>query len=292
MTDIAIITTSYWRDFDACRLLCESIDRHVSGYRMHHIVVATEDVARFSVLAGPRRQVVDADSILPLRLLEVPMRWKGRRYWWSPRLTGPVYGWHLQQLRKIAMTLAQPCARVLHVDSDNWFCRRFDAAALAGAERVPLHVERGVVDAAMPEHRTWLDNAHRLLGLPSPPAAGDDYIGQMIVWEKASLRAMTERIEAVTHRPWAEAVLRMRQFSEYMLYGAMVAGTPELMARHEPVSDSPCHVYWNGPALDRAGFADFIRGMRPEQSAIAVQSFTLPPLDLVREFVLDGGAAA
>jgi hypothetical protein len=58
------------------------------------------------------------------------------------------------------------------------------------------------------------------------------------------------------------------------------------MARHRLVPAAPCKVYWDGPALDRAGLEGFMAGMDPAQVAIMLQSFTQTPAALVRDLVL------
>jgi hypothetical protein len=148
-----------------------------------------------------------------------------------------------------------------------------------------LKAER-VIDEKMPRHLAWWRNAHALLGLGEAPIPGDDYVGSIIAWERASAIAMVDRIETVTGRNWAEAIARTRYFAEYILYGLMVARTPELMARHRIVDETPCHVYWDGPALNEATFETFVKDLRPTQSAIAVQSFTATPIELARRYTL------
>ena len=282
---ISLITPSYSGDFASCQLLCASIDRFVSGHDMHYLVVGDEDEALFSSLAGPRRRIVPHRALLP-RFWPAG-RWRGRRYWWRPGTGLPVYGWHLQQLRKIAMTLAQDSERIMCIDSDNCFCRPLDLSGLAGADRVPLVLAPGEVGPERPSQVLWLENAHRLLGLVPPKLPGDDFIGQMIVWERHTVAAITQRIEELGHRPWWAAMLRLRQFSEYLIYGVAVANDAVLSARHQPETQSRCLTYWSGEALDEAGLARFIARLQPGQSAIAIQSHTKTPVDLIRRTVLE-----
>ena len=54
----AIVTPSYAGDFERCRLLCESMDRYVTGYTRHYLLVASHDVERFRALETDRRVVV------------------------------------------------------------------------------------------------------------------------------------------------------------------------------------------------------------------------------------------
>lgn len=279
-----LITASYHRDFEACRLLCESIDRYVTGHSTHFIVVASEDVTLFRKLAGPRRQIVDATTLLP-RMWTLPIAWRGRRYSWVRGMSAPIFGWHLQQLRKIAMTLAVSDETVLHIDSDNCFCRPFDVKTLMRGG-VPLRKEAAAVDAELPQHVVWWQNAHRLLGLAAPHLPGDDYVGQMIAWDRETVARMTARIEQVSQKPWWLALAAARDFSEYMLYGVMVANDPALTKRHSFTAESPCLAYWGGPPLDARSLAAFAAGLGPRQAAIAVQSFTQTPIEVIRDFAL------
>ncbi|MNH98430.1 hypothetical protein D3C73_511520 [compost metagenome] len=119
-----------------------------------------------------------------------------------------------------------------------------------------------------------------------PPLPGDDYIGQMIVWDRESLNTIVDRIEAVTGLPWWKALCKARDFSEYILYGVGVAGNPSLMGRHRIVEQSLCATYWSGPALDEAGIGKLIDAMAKDQYAIAIQSHTRTEPSLIRRVAL------
>ncbi len=283
---INLITTSHARDLESCRLLCDSVDAHVSGFSRHYIVVAPEDLTLFSDLAGPRREIVDARDVVPLELVQLPLAWKGRRYFWAQGLGGPIYGWHLQQLRKIGMTLAQDAETVLHLDSDMCFVKPYDAGALA-AGPLPLKCARAAIGAHLPQHVRWWINAHRVLGLGEASLPGDDFIGPMVAWDRRSVTEMVTRIGG----NWAARIGRSRDFSEYLLYGLTVMSDDRLKARHRLVSSTPCKVYWSGPPLDRAGLAAFLSQMSPAQVSIVMQSFTETPPELVREVALAQGSA-
>jgi hypothetical protein len=288
---VSIITPSLARDFEACRLLCDTLDAYVSGFDAHYVVVGAADLPLFAPLAGPRRHVVDEATLLPRRLMRLPVKWKGRSYRWAPG-TMPIYGWHIQQLLKFGMTLRQPNPRVIFIDSDNFFVRRFDLAAFAGSESVPLQVDPGAVKADWLNHLNWLGNAHRLLRLPEPIVPADDFIGQLIVWDVAIVREILRRIEVNTGRSWWKALIHARAFSEYMIYGAAVTNDAEFMARHHIVSEHPCLSYWNGPAMSEGELRDFATRLRPDQSALGIQSFTGTPVAMLRALALPTREAA
>ena len=97
----AIVTPSYGPDFERCRLLCETLDRFVTGFDRHYLLVEHRDVALFRSLESPRRIVVDERDLLPRCLVPIndPLSGFKRRLWLSP-WTMPLRGWHAQQLRR------------------------------------------------------------------------------------------------------------------------------------------------------------------------------------------------
>ncbi|AYD02577.1 DUF6492 family protein [Neorhizobium sp. NCHU2750] len=286
--NVSLVTPTYFRDFESCRLLCDSIDAFVTGYDRHYLLVADSDLELFSQLGNERRLVLSDSVLLPDGLKPLPafLKWKGRQYYWARGAGLPVYGWHVQQLRKLAMAQLQSCARVMCIDSDNCFVRPFDVGKFAGNYLSPLYADLAGVNQTRPSHVLWQKNAYRLLGEREPPLPGDDYIGQMIVWDRESLNAILERIEKATSLPWWKALCRARDFSEYILYGVGIASNPSLMGRHQIVERSLCATYWSGPALDAAGIGALIDGMHKEQYAIAIQSHTATDPALIRRIAL------
>lgn len=284
--DLSVVTPSYRGDFERCRLLCDSMDRFCTGHARHCIVVDDEDYALFSQLAGPTREIIATSALFP-RFWTVG-RWRGRRYRWRPGIGLPVYGWHLQQLRKFAVTLAQPGDRVLCVDSDICFCRPADLSELASSARVPLFVQPRAIRPDQASHVKWRENAYGVLGMIAPPLPGDDFIGPMITWERTSVRAIVDRIESVNSRPWWEALARQRDFSEYLIYGAAVSSDPALEERHERVETSPCLTYWSGPSLDEQGIRQLIGQLRADQYGLTIQSHTQTPVATIRSAIMRG----
>lgn len=285
---VSLVTPSYVRDFESCRLLCDSIDAFVTGYDRHYILVADSDLELFSRLGNEKRLVLPDSVLLPdgLRPLPAFMKWKGRQYYWAPGAGLPVYGWHVQQLRKLAMGLLQSCERVMCIDSDNCFVRPLDVGKVAGDFLSPLYADIAGVNPTRPSHVLWQKNAYRVLDMAEPPLPGNDYIGQMIVWDRDSLQTIIERVEKASGMPWWKALCKARDFSEYILYGVGVANNPSLAGRHDLVERSLCATYWNGPALDATGINAMIDGMAPDQYAIAIQSHTTTDPALIRRIAL------
>ncbi len=276
----AIVTPSYAADFDRCALLCESIDARVDGYTTHFILVEPADVARFSVFKGPRRVIVDERAILPgwLRPFRDPLS-PGRRIWLS--LKGPpLRGWHVQQLRKIAIATILDEDGVLICDSDTAFIREANLDDLWQGDAFAFYALDGGIGAGMERHRDWSARAGRLLGIPG--SSDTDYIAQSVTWRTDTIRAMTARIEAVSGRSWQAAVAARRQFSECMIYGRFVdemEGRPGAHARTEmPL----CRTQWTGAPMDEQGLRAFVAGAAAGQRLVGFQSFLSADVGAIR----------
>lgn len=293
MRKIALLTPTYQKDLDRFELLCESLDSVVTGFERHYVLVNPDsDVEYFQRFASAKRVIIPASALLPKWLWSAPAWFKrnGRRVWLSP-FAPPIHGWHVQQLLKIAGVLAAPEDRTLILDSDNLFFRPFDVRDYAARDLTPLYVDRDHIQSDNPKHGVWARNAAKLLGLPEPAFPAHDYIGQAIVWDKATVRAMTERIEAVTGHSWQLALCRTRRFSEYLTYGAFVANAPEYAARHEEVTMSLSHPHWEDEELDAAKIAAMFATAQLRQVALCIQSYAGADIGEIRSALQAAKAA-
>lgn len=274
--DAALITASYAPDLERCRLLCDTIDARVSNLSHHYILVSHKDAALFRQLAGPKRSIVDERDILPSWLHDFadPMSLFKRRIWLS-RHTKPLRGWHVQQMRRIAIAAHLPEQALYYVDSDVAFVHDFDCHSTYRDGLLPLFRRDDAMEkepaAKIVEQLIWLKNAGSALGLKSQTSP-HDYIGTLIAWRREQVVAMCKRIEDQHGSHWVSVLGRQRKFSECMLYGRFideVAG----QADHYISDTELCHVCWWGPKMDPDGLRQFIATMRPEQVAIGIQSF-------------------
>ena len=272
---VAIITPSYVADFERCRLLCDSIDANVSGIAAHYILVDNDDYPVFSELQGARRHVINEREILPswLRVMGGGTSSHGRKLWLSTR-TWPMRGWHVQQLRRIAIAAHIDDDALLYCDSDMFFVRPFDAATLWRNDALRLYRKPGGITAGMDEHRKWLKAARRLLALPDAGLPQDDYINNLVSWRRQAVLEMCAHIEAVTGRDWLSAIGRNRTFSECLIYGLYADEIAGEGAGHWHADQGLCLTYWEGGALDHKAFEAFIDQMADDQVAVGVQSFT------------------
>ena len=291
MTSVALLTPTYARDFELCRLLCESVDRHVTSFGKHYLLVPDSDYELFSQFVSERRAVIPASAFLPAWLRPMPRMFqrKRRQFWWSTRAK-PVSGWHVQQFLKIAAAIALPHERYCILDSDIVFFRDFDLAQFQTPNTLPLFRVTNEITAEQASHSRWVETSHQLLGLTTPPLPAPDYIGHIIFWDRDTTRAMVSRIEAVTGRGWVEALCRTRDFSEYMLYGYFAESDAASATAHAPLSSTPCVSYWEAPRLDKAGLHRLFSRASRDDVAFSVASFSLTPVDVIRAAIMENEA--
>jgi len=291
MNPVALLTPTYGRDLEICTLLCESVDRHVTSFSTHYLLVPDCDLPLFAPLASERRIVIPASAFLPdwLRPLPRMIQRKRRQFWWSLRAK-PVSGWHVQQILKIAAAMSLPYERFCILDSDIVFFRDFDLARFEYPNTIPLLRMEGAVTADQPRHSRWLETSHQLLGLPTPPFPAPDFIGHIIFWDRETTRALAERIEATTGMSWIEALCKTREFSEYLLYGFFVQNDAGAAMRHTIVPKTCCISYWDDPTLSKDELNRLLARASRDDVAFSIASFSGTPVATIREVVAESDA--
>lgn len=280
---VALVTPSHRADLERCVLLFESIDRHIARRGTHYVIVHDGDHSLFERFARPDRKILRTSEFVPSSLTAIPaLRWRGRRYWIS-RSGRLVSGWHVQQMVKIQAASILPEERYCIIDSDNVFFRDFDLSRFAEPNPVPFHVHRAGITLERPRHMRWIASASRLLGTPKPSLPTDDYIDQVIFWDKTTVGEMKDRIEATTGFDWVEALCRERDFSEYLIYGSFVAHSAPARTRHVETPESFCRTYWDHEVLSREDILGLLDQATDNEAALCLQSFGPTPLSTIRE---------
>lgn len=282
----AIVTASYAPDLERCRMLCETIDRHVSGFDRHYILVESRDVPLFRSLESSRRVVVDERDLLPswLHPYDDPLSRSGRRVWLSARAL-PLRGWHVQQLRRIAIARHVSNDALVFCDSDVAFVRPFDCGTFWRDGRLRLFRRDNALVGPHPgDHKIWSRNAGIVLGISEPTVGPHDYISTVIAWHRATVDAMCKRIEDARGRNWVAAVAARRKFSECIIYGRFVDEVQN-GAGHFHASTEYCRVQWSGKSMSDDELRAFVVGMADEQVAIGVQSFIGVDTDRIRRLI-------
>lgn len=288
----AILTASYAPDFERCRILCETIDRHVAGYECHYLLVDEPDAALFRQLEGPRRRVLLDTDILPWWFRRVPAALSpgGRRLWVSP-LTVPLHGWHVQQLKRIAVAAHIEEDGLFYCDSDTAFVRPFDVGEIWTGDDIRFFREEDGALVADDDHLRWAAHANRALGLDKGYRNPHSYVGTLLPWKRSTVLEMCRHMERVHRRPWISVVGSSRRFSECMLYGSYVDDV--LGGEGHAATDMPlCAVKWSDPAPDRAELERFVADIDDTQVAVGVQSFIPISADLFRTVVSEFDEAA
>ena len=292
MRTVALLTPTYANDIDRFDLLCESMDRHVTGYQRHYVIVNDDDLPLFQKYASQRRIIAPSSQFLPSWLWAAPrlLAFNGRRVWYS-LFAKPVHGWHVQQLLKISGALKAEEDRICIVDSDNLFFRDFDIGAYAGGEKTPLYLNRHALAGGEQKHTLWTHNAFRLLGLPEPLFPADDYVGNVLVWDKEALKSMTEEMRLANGVSWQLALCRTRRFSEYILYGQFVAHAPRFREQHQIVEKSVACAYWDEVQLDETWVRALLASAEPQMVALCIQSYSHTAVPEIRSAMQYSAAA-
>ena len=269
----AIVTASYAADFERCRLLCETIDRFVTGAPRHYILVEQRDLKLFRELETRDRVIVSERDLLPrwLRPYNDPLSLFRRRIWLSLR-TQPLRGWHVQQLRRIAIAAHVREEALVYVDSDVAFIKPFDCRVFWRDGLVRLFRRDHGIASALADQEIWSQNAGKTLGIAASSSSPHDYIATLIAWRRDAVEAMCGHIEAVHGKHWVEVVASVRKFSECIMYGRYVDDVTG-GAGHFHGSEEYCHVQWFGTPHSDEEITAFIAEMLPEQVAIGMQSF-------------------
>ena len=262
----AIVTPSYAPDFERCRLLSETVERHVTGNYHHYLIVDHRDRQQFQSLEGPRTTVVTVESVVPWWLRRPPLA----RRWWLSLKTPPVRNWILQQVVKLSVAEFIEADAYIFVDSDVAFIRPLCVETLSQDGGLLLFRVEGA--ARLPTHGPWHQTAAKLLGLPPSDYFGATYIGNLITWRRETLKLLYRHMESVTGLPWIEAVCRQWHLSEYILYGIFVEHVLKTESGHH-YSDIPlCHISWDYTLKSDADLAGFFSEVWPEHVAVMVSS--------------------
>jgi hypothetical protein len=283
MNPVALLTSTYGRDLELCTLLCESVDRHVSSFSKHYLLVPDSDLPLFAHLQSERRSVIPASSYLPKWLRPLPgmVQRKRRQLWWSLR-TRPVSGRHIQRLLKIAATIVLPYERYCILDSDVVFFRDFDLSRFETPNPIPLPNMPDEAASNQPRHARRVETSHKLLGLPVAPQPASDFTGPIVFRDRQTTHAMVSQIEAVTNLHWIEALCRASEFSETMLYGYFVQNDARFSGAHRPTSSTQCVRYREQPKLGKNALSGLLNGADKDDVAFSTASFPGLPVQTIR----------
>ena len=284
MKPVALLTPTYGRDLELCTLLCESVDRHVTSFSKHYLLVPDCDSA---AVRSFRERTPESYFPHPNSCPNGCGRCRA-----SSSASGVNIGGRFEPSRsaagtcssilKIAATMSLPHQRYCILDSDVVFFRDFDLARFEYPNSNPLLNMPDEVTADQIRHSRWVDTNHQLLGLPVPPLPASDFIGHIIFWDQQTMRAMTRKIEAVTNATGSRRFAGFAAFRNtcctaisFATTEDLPAGTRSARARHA----SATGIRQNSAEheLNR-----LLRAANEQDVAFSVASFSGTPVQSIR----------
>jgi len=265
----AIITPSYYPDFQRCQLLCRSVERFLQPPFHHYIAVERRDFQLFSQLKNDFTDIVLVEDLLPSWIFRIP---KLSQAWFSLK-TLPIRNWIMQQITKIALARQVDETVLVFLDSDEMFIRSFDLHSLIKDSLVRFYAEPFGNPIGMDTpHQLWHQSASKLLGLEATPMPAPDYIADIITWKQENVISMCDFIEYSTGKDWLKVLSQTWNFSEYTLYGTYVDRVLKGKSGHYSDSVKILNSYYNPASMSEMELIDFVKSTRPEHVAIMISA--------------------
>ena len=217
-----IVTPTYHLDYEQFKLMCESMDHFVEGNWHHYVVVSNADYEMFAPFNGPHRTVIENTKILPpwLRYIGKLGRVRSGSFYFSWR-TGPVFGWHIQQIVKLSMASFVKEDLMMLVDSDLFFIKPFKLNSLIKNGRLPFTKSPTSYHDRKQQAPAFLERAKKTLGLPdSTPSY--DYANNIVFWRRQTAIELCDFIAKKHGKHWIAALSGFHAISEGSLYGLFV----------------------------------------------------------------------
>ena len=271
MTELAVITPCFRGDAEVFADCHRSVLAFTPPGTVHHVYVPSRDRVMFAAAyEGPRCRIWDRSTLLPRRYVRAPLTdvyVNVRRPW------PPLRGWVMQQTSKIAATGQSDADIVLLIDSDAILVRPVDPQRFIVKGEVCLYREDGGVKAGMKRHVIWHRVAREMLGLPpAPPPPLPDYVGPVAFWAPATVRALQERILAMTAQDWLEAFNSRLHISEFILYGVFVEEIPRADPDKAPTVSDLCHNHYERTPMNFDDAVAFAEQIGAEAIAMMISS--------------------
>jgi len=161
---------------------------------------------------------------------------------------------------------------LVFIDSDVVLIRSLDLRTLL-APSGASYLQQAPMRPELTRHQRWYSAARKLFAIGDKSSPPHNYVGNLIVWRAAVVKALHAHLDALHHEPWQRAIARTRDFSEYILYGVYASEVHRSADAHvfQP-SELTCSVWVSKCALVAEAIADV---MSPNSVALHLQS-TLP----------------
>lgn len=276
--EISIVTPSYHIDYEACRLLVESINRHVPAEIRHYIIVPKADYHLFKKLETERSQIKFQEDFLPWWIVPSLISKK----WYFSFKTFPVRGWIRQQIVKLATGNMLAEDNFLIIDSDTFFVKSFNFKSFLRNGDLSLYCEP--LDTPIPSHEKWQENSTKMFKIDPPKLLPEIYVGPFIFWRREVLQKMFKSLENLNGCSWQKTICRQLSVSEYTVYGVFVRQVLGL-SKSAHYTD-PCkytHDYYKEIALSKKELIEFRDSIKDHHIGVSISSKSFTPIALIRE---------
>ncbi|MFK5986012.1 MAG: DUF6492 family protein [Pseudomonadota bacterium] len=267
--DISLITPSFAPDFERCKLLCESVDKFVSNYKKHIIIVDRCDYELFKSLENSKTEIVIKEDILPKWLKKIPYAKK----WWFSFKTIPVRGWIIQQIVKLSVAEFVDADVYIFADSDMVFIRPFDVNSVIKNDQLRLcSMPRKEEDYIDSRKQIWHKYAAIITGMDNSIALNRDYISQLVCWRRDTLNKLTQHLEQKHNKSWKEMLANSLDFSEYILYGIYAEHLLAENSGHYRDVNELCYCSWHQEIHNNNELNDFLINVPQQYNSVLIQS--------------------
>jgi len=270
---LAVLTPSFEGDFDQCRLLVQSLEKHLKDDYKHYVVVDRSDEALFKQIESSRTEIVLKEDVLPFWISpwKVPLPRSGRVM--RPSLKSwPIRGWIYQQMAKVEMAHRLQEEVVIMSDSDVILIKDLSVYDLIGDGHTPLYWKPGQNDLSRTDHVKWHYTSCKVMGYPEPQFPQPNYISPFNLWRPEQVRAMKKKMEDTTGTDWITTIARNWDFCEPIAYGTYVEAEGPESCGHRFTEENLCHSHWDLVPLDAAGLEKFLSEMPEHCYSVNIQS--------------------
>lgn len=275
-----IITPSYIRDFERCKLLSESIDKFSLSPIKHYIIVDRQDFKLFQQLQSSNRKIITVESLLPWWIKKVSILKNG----WFSFKTIPLRNWIIQQIVKLAIAEYISEDVLVFVDSDVTFVQPFELQNFVRDNQVRLFREPKAIATPLEPLAKWCDVSHELLNLPAVNYPTANYLGNIITWKRENVLQLHRYLEQVWSKSWIETIVGSWHLSEYMLYGIFVDLVLQERSQHYYDPQKICHNYWEPVDLSDENLAQFFMDLPKDSLAVMISSKADIPVERYVKF--------
>ena len=258
------------------------MDALLIGNWTHYVVVDRPHYQMFKHLEGPRRHVLQTEDVLPgkMRLL-FHLPFGGRSIWWS-KSAGFSSGWHFQQMVKIGIASHLSQDGLAYCDSDTFFIKPFDVAALTQGDKFRLKHSRTASEVRYAENPPFVRASLEMLELPQDQIYYT-YVDNFVTWRRKTAVELQERLGRKFNGEWRKAFRNRLHVSEYNLYGLFVDSEASAKETHFSTAEFLCKTLWAREPMTPEQIQQFCETLGSTEVMVGIQSFAGVDIGLLEQ---------